>query len=59
MDNIKRQQTERIDTVEPIRSMSYNIPGNEDRIKAHCERIQEEYFNKGLNPAITTNIEKG
>ena len=48
---IKRIKTQRIDSVSAISSMSYNVPGNEKRIKAACERIQKEYFDKGLNHA--------
>ena len=41
---------ERIDTgPRPIRSMSSNIPGHEERMKAHCVRVQKKYFDSGLH----------
>ena len=46
---MRKLSNERIDQVSAISSMSYNVPGNEERIKAACERIQREYFDKGLN----------
>ncbi|MCK5016939.1 MAG: hypothetical protein KAS32_07685 [Candidatus Peribacteraceae bacterium] len=47
-----RLQTERIDVVPfTVKPMSHNIPGHEDRMKVHCERVQREYFDKGLNHA--------
>ena len=51
MDNIKTQKTERIDVATSLKETSSNIPGHEARMQAHCERIQREYFNKGLNHA--------
>ena len=40
-----RLQTERIDVAPfTLKPMSNNIPGHEDRMKAHCERIQREYL---------------
>jgi len=40
---------ERIDQIFAIRPMSQNVEGHESRMKAHCERVQREYFDKGLN----------
>lgn len=40
---------ERIDIIKGIRPMSYNMPGHEERMKEHCKRVQEEYFNSGLH----------
>ena len=52
MNGLKnRRNEERIDVLRSIRPMSYNVPGNEERIKEHCERVQREYFDKGLNHA--------
>lgn len=39
---------ERIDIKNPIRSMSYNVPGHRGRLEDHCERVQREYFESGL-----------
>ena len=51
MERLKnRLREERIDLKGSIRPMSYNIPGHEDRLKAHCERVQREYFDlRGKN----------
>ena len=41
-----RLREERIDIVKGIRSMSYNMPGHEERMKAHCTRVEREYFDR-------------
>lgn len=46
-----RLQAEREDVHHTIRLISNNIPGHEDRMKDHCERLQKEYFDKSLNNA--------
>ncbi len=51
MLNITFEKThlERIgDTNNTIRSMSYNCPGHQDRLEAHSERVQRDYFDSGL-----------
>lgn len=38
-------QTERIDVAPfTVKPMSNNIPGHEERMQGHCERIQREYL---------------
>ena len=39
---MRTRNTERIDFVRTLNPMSYNIPGHEDRMVAHCERAQAE-----------------
>lgn len=46
---MKKLKTERIDSISSIRPMSYNVPGHEVRMQAHCERVQREYFDSGLH----------
>ena len=46
---MNKLQTERIDVANPIRSMSYNVPGHGNRVEAHCKRVQREYFDSGLH----------
>lgn len=47
-----RRLSERIDVAPfTVKPMSHNIPGHEARMKEHCERVQGEYFDKGLNLA--------
>ena len=48
---IKRIETQRIDEVYAISGMSHNVPGHKEREKALYERIQRDYFDKGLNHA--------
>ena len=49
---MRKLSQERIDLSNiTIHNESNKLPGHEDRIKEHCERIQREYFNKGLNCA--------
>ena len=39
----------RIDTAPvTVRPMSYNVLGHQARLKAHCKRVQREYFDSGL-----------
>ena len=41
---MRRLSRERIDVAPfTVKPMSHNIPGHEDRMKAHCERVQHEY----------------
>ena len=44
---LERTHLERTDVNATIRR-SIDIPGHEDRIKGHCERVQREYFDSGL-----------
>ncbi len=42
---MRTRNTERIDTCPfTVKEMSNNILGHEDRMKAHCERVQSEYL---------------
>ena len=42
---MRRLSRERIDLSQiQIHNESNKLPGHEDRIKAHCERVQREYF---------------
>ena len=43
-----KTHTDRADVNKSIRSMSYNVPGHRGRLKAHCERVQRDYFDSGL-----------
>ncbi len=47
MLELSRTQDDRIDVNKTIKA-SFNIPGHEDRLKAHCKRVQREYFDSGL-----------
>ena len=38
-----RAPAERIDANRTLDTHGHNVPGHEDRMKAHCERIQKEY----------------
>ena len=40
--------TARTDVNNPIKS-SFNVPGHQDRVEAHCKRVQREYFDSGLH----------
>lgn len=48
---MNKLQAERVDVSRSIRSMSCNVPGHKRRLKAHCERVQCEYFDSGLHKA--------
>jgi hypothetical protein len=47
MLELTRTSKDRTDVNRTI-TRSIDIPGHEDRLKAHCERVQEEYFDSGL-----------
>lgn len=47
MLGLSRTQDDRLDVNRTIRSMSCNVPGHEDRMVAHCERVQRDYFDLG------------
>jgi len=40
---------ERLDQYTTLRPMSGNVEGHEDRMQTACEKVQREYFDKGLN----------
>ncbi len=44
-----RRNEERVDVKSPIRPMSCNVPGHEDRMKVLCVKVQTEYFDSGLH----------
>jgi len=46
---LSKLSDERIDQYITLKPMSCNVEGHEDRMQAHCERVQREYFDKGLN----------
>ena len=37
---------ERIDLFNSLKPMSHNIPGHEERMREHCERVQREYLSR-------------
>lgn len=39
---MRTRAIERIDQFAAIRPLSQNVEGHEDRMKAHCERVQQE-----------------
>lgn len=48
---MSKLSTERIDQFTAIRPMSHNLEDHEDRMKAACDKVKREYFDKGLNHA--------
>jgi len=53
MDNIKRKQTERIDTSKQVQYDKFD--GHKDRIRAHEKRVKREYF--GMVPKLKKAFE--
>ena len=53
----ERTKTERTDQNKTIQR-SIDIPSHEDRIVAHCKRVQREYFDSGLYHRETHPAEK-
>ena len=53
---LERTHLERADVNKTI-VRSIDIPGHEDRIKGHCERVQREYFDSGLHYRETHSAE--
>lgn len=39
---MKKQKTERIDVYKPLKENSHNVSGHEERMQAHCERVENE-----------------
>lgn len=40
-----------------ITNESNKLPGHQERMEAHCERVQREYFDSGLHNKDRWNIE--
>lgn len=58
--SFQRTSTERAgDSTISIRSMSYNVPGHGDRLKAHRKRVQRDYFDSGLHYKEMHNAQGG